>query len=192
MSIKDKYCIIKIGNAVAPTPATPKEDTTDYGTISLAPNNACLINGSNRVTVTATVNNAKDSTIDWLGDACLAISSSGNTATVSGRGCGEHPQLTARLHNGASATVTFNFENNLSVTVVDGGTGSPDSDGKYFGVRKITTNIPAVFSSSNGAILYGDSSPKTSVSTLAGMDGVVTVTTSCGQSKTIRWRAEIN
>ena len=87
---------------------------------------------------------------------------------------------------------TFNFENNLSVTVVDGGTGSPDSEGKYFGVRKITTNIPAVFSSSNGAILYGDSSPKTSVSTLAGMDGVVTVTTSCGQSKTIRWRAEIN
>lgn len=63
------------------------------------------------------------------------------------------------------------------------------SEGYYYGVKSIKTNIPAVIT---GSVLDKSDSPRTSASTSAGADGTVTIETPCGQTKTYQLRAVIN
>ena len=163
----------------------------DNGTISLTARSTCLIKGQTTAVI-ANVNNAIDSNVDWLADSCLALSSQGTTATVSGNNCGAHPTITGRLHNGAKDTVTFNYEDALTFTVTDtrGNRVSPD-DGVYYGNDlTITTNIPAYI---KGSYLSGDSnSLRTSAKTQGAAGTTVTITTNCGQTKTITISPIIN
>ena len=164
----------------------------DNGTISVSSSSKCAISGQ-RTTITATVNNALDNTVNWNVDRCLSKSGSGNSITVIPNGCGSSAQVTGTLNNGKSSSVTLTIEDTLVVTVTDCETSTPGADGLYQGVRTIKTNIPAVITSSNNAIIGGNSnSARTSVTTNASADGIVTITTPCGQTKTIRWHAVIN
>ena len=182
------------------TTSTSKTTTTtkpvDNGTIKLSASKACLIKGKS-ITVTADINNALDSTVDWLGDSCLSISSQGNTATITGNNCGAHPIVTGRLHNGAKDTATLNYEDTLSYTVKNsnGATLTPNGDENYEGSNFIiTTNVKAnmVFNKNSGGQI--DSASNTTQFNLdtKGWQGKVTITTSCGQTKTINIEPKVN
>ena len=152
---------------------------------------SCLIKGQ-RTTIIANVNNALDSTVDWLADSCLSVSSQGNTATISGNNCGAHPTITARLHNGAKDTVTFDYEDVLSFTVTDtrGNRVSPEN-GIYNGNSlTITTNIPAYIT--GRGILGDESKLRSSVTTNGATTASVNIRTSCGQTQTISINPIIN
>ena len=171
--------------------ATPKKEETpvetkDEGTISLSASDTCMVGKS--VTVTATLNDAKDSTITWSGDDCISVSGSGNSITASGNSC--TGVVTAKLNNGASNSIKITFEGNLDVTLVDyeGHTPSP-KEGYYYGVKTIKTNMPAYIT---GSVLDKSDSLRTSASTSPGADGTVTIKTPCGQSKTLQFKAVIN
>ena len=167
-----------------PTPTPTPEPEPDNGTISLSVPNKCLIQGQG-VRVSAVVSNAKDSTIDWLGDTCLSLISNDNVVTVTGRSCSAHPTLTGRLHNGAKDTVTFDYENTLTITVKDmyDKIVNP-SNGIYEGNSlEIITNVPAYITGIN---LLGDASTlRKSAKTSGAAQTEVTITTPCGQTKTI-------
>lgn len=180
-------------------PTTPNENPTqqeptppvDNGTISLTARSTCLINGQT-TSVIANVNNAIDSTVDWLADSCLSVSSQGNTATIRGNNCGTHPNITGRLHNGATDTVTFNYEDALSFTVTDtrGNRVSPEN-GVYNGNSlTITTNIPAYIT--GRGILGDESKLRSSVTTNGATTASVNIRTSCGQTQTISISPIIN
>ena len=169
-----------------PKKETPKVEEKDEGTISLSASKSCIIGGS-EVTVTATVNNAKDGTINWSADSCLNVSGSGTSVKVTGS-CGG--TVTAKLNNGASSSVTLNHEDTLSVTLTDYENKTPYvSEGYYYGVKSIKTNIPAVIT---GSVLDKSDAARTSASTSAGADGTVNIKTACGQSKTYNLKAVIN
>ena len=175
-----------------PTP-TPEPEPQDNGTISLSASNsnACII-GRQSIRVVATVSNARDNTVTWDADRCLTISGSGTAISVTANGCGETATVTGTLKNGKSSSIELKIEDTLSVTVEDYGTNTPNSEGYYEGVKKITTNIPSTIASPNGAIIYDATGLRSSVVTNASSDGIVNITTPCGQTKTIRWTAVIN
>ena len=170
----------------------PKEEPVkDNGTISLSASNKCVVK-EQRATITATVNNALDNTVNWKVDGCLTKAGEGNSITVIPKTCGSTASITGSLNNGQSSSLTLTIEDALVVTVLDNGDNKPDSEGYYHGVKSIKTNIPVTMTS-NGSIVYGDpKSPTTSVIGNAGADGVVTIKTPCGQTKTIKWKAVIN
>ena len=180
-------------------PTTPNNNPTqqeptppvDNGTISLTARSTCLINGQT-TSVIANVNNAIDSTVDWLADSCLSVSSQGNTATIRGNNCGAHPNITGRLHNGATDTVTFNFEDALSFTVTDtrGNRVSPENEVYNGNSLTITTNIPAYIT--GRGILGDESKLRSSVTTNGATTASVNIRTSCGQTQTISISPIIN
>ena len=166
-------------------------DDTDDGVISITTSNACLIKGQS-VRVTARVENAKNNNVDWLADQCLAVSSSGYNATVTGNGCGAHPVITGRLNNGATDSITFDYEDTLTFTVTDtrGNKVNPEN-GVYNGNSlTITTNVPAYIT---GRGLTGDETKlRSSVTTNGVTSASATITTSCGQTKNITISPIIN
>ena len=170
----------KSNNETKPTPK-------DEGTKSLSSSTTCLI-GNSSATITADLNNAIDKTINWYGDSCLTINDSGNSITVSANGCGG--TIIGKLNNGSSNSVTLKYEDELVVSLTDYTNNTPYvSEGYYYGVKSIKTNIPAVIT---GSVLDKSDSPRTSASTSAGADGTVTIETPCGQTKTYQLRAVIN
>ena len=176
-----------------PKKEEPKKDTKDYGTISISSDKKCII-GNEIATITAKVSNAKDSRINWTKDACLQQTGSGNSITVVGDACNKQVTVTGKLNNGSSSSATLTHESQLVVTLVDYEGKSPYvSDGEYYGVKTITTNIPAVITSSSGVIIGGESStPRTSATTRSDADSTITVKTPCGQVKTYKIKAVIN
>ena len=179
-----------------PQQQEPTPPPQDNGTISLSASNTCLIKGQS-ITVTANVNNARDSFVDWLGDSCLSISSQSNTATINANNCNPHPVITGRLHNGAKDTLTLNYEDTLSYTVKNssGTTLSPDSDGNYKGnnfVITTSTNANMTFKNSSGSQIAAVSNATQFNLNTQGWQGAITITTPCGQSKTISIIPEIN
>ena len=175
-------------------PDPDPEPPQDNGTIELSANKECIVKGKTMV-VNATVNNALDSTITWTSDSCLTLTGSGSSRTVKDNGCTSNAKVTAKLNNGASSSITFSFEEGLTAVVKDytNTIVTPDSSGYYSGVKEITVNVPSVISSTNNSIVNGESSSlRTTVGTYAGKDGIVSINTPCGQSKTIRWHAVIN
>lgn len=173
-----------------PTPAPAPQDT---GTVSLTANDQCLI-GTDTVTITANIGgNALDKTINWSSPNCFTLNKTSNTtATMTRSSCGSteglNPTVTARLNNGNSNSLTFTYEDSLVVEVYDGNTKiNPDSEGAYNGGHvTIKTNASANFSGNNIA-----SKTDTSATLYSSSDSTVTITTQCGQSKTIVVKAVI-
>ena len=157
---------------------------TDNGNISLSASKTCLVKGQ-PITVTANVNNTTDSAINWSKDSCLTLSGSGNSRTVTGNNCGNSPWVKGTLNNSANNTVTLTYENTLTVTVKNnsGQTVNP-TDGIYKGNNlTISTNIPATIT---GNYLSGNANTlRTSATTTGASDTTVTITTPCGQTKTV-------
>ena len=173
-----------------PAPSTPPEDTTDYGTITLSASNTCIA-AYGEVTVTAEVSNAKDGTINWSSSECVDIHGSGNTVTAILRGCGSNPTITGTLNNGASATLTFTFEEGLTYWVTNNGSPLEPEDGRYFGSNmRFYSNIPAYF---RGGNLDGDGDTlRTSAHQQHNWGGIVTITTPCGQTATLDTQGVVN
>ena len=171
-----------------------KEEPKDEGTISLRANDQCMI-GSDSVTITATVNNALDDTINWSSLKCFNINKeSNNKVTISriGRGTmcrGEeelNPTVTATLNNGNSDSLNFNYEFKLGVTVYDGDTViQPRSDGRYYHEKrlKVLVNQDALITTTNSAYIVETGHNYVIVDKDA--DSEITITTNCGQSMTV-------
>lgn len=188
---------------VQPKKEEPKVEV-DEGTISLRANDQCII-GSDTVTVNATVNNAKDDTINWNSLKCFNINKDANNqVTISriGRGTmcrGEeelNPIITATLNNGNSDSLTFNYESNLSFTVYNNGNVlEPNENGIYEGNNiKIVTNQPAIITATNmdGSLNYAQETSDKYVILKSTCTAIVTIKTTCGQTKTIKVYAIIN
>ena len=177
----------------------------DEGTISLNANDQCII-GYNSVTVYATIDNAKDDTINWSNLKCFNIDKqSNNKISVSriGRGtmCRDNeevnPIITATLNNGNYDSLKFNYESSLSIKVYDGNKEiQPNSEGVYIGNNvKIVSNQEANFTAvnpwnSSQSRIYNVS--ENFVHLMGSSDTNVTVKTTCGQSITLKVNAEIN
>ena len=183
-----------------------KEEVKDLGTVKLSANDQCII-GTNKVIVTATLNNALDDTINWSNLKCFDIEKiSNDKVSISRIGRGTmcrsieevNPVITATLNNGNSDFLKFNYESKLSITVYDGRGNilNPDSRGIYKGNNiKVISNVDANFevvkewnSSSDVDIT------KTNNSVIVNeyITGSIRVYTTCGQSITIKVEDEIN
>lgn len=172
-----------------------KIEEKDNGTISLSASKSCLI-GRNSVTLTATVKNAKDSTVTWTKDSCLTLSGSGNTRTVTGNNCGTSPRVTVKLNNGATSTVTLNYEPTLTYTVYDNTTvAHPLPAGNYYegyyelAYPVVKTNQNVTFSADVPSHIK--SSTSNSVS-LKSERTTLTIKTACNQQETLKFIAKIN
>ncbi len=166
-------------------------EEVDNGTISLVADKTCLVRTT--ATLTATVKNAKDSTITWDSDDCLTLSGSGNNRTVTANDCTRPAKVTASLANGQKATITFTYEPSLTLTVYNYGREITPSNGFYEGNNiKVVANTKATFVATNNGYNRLKSSTDTEAEINSTADATVTVTTPCGQHKTIEVRAVIN
>ena len=166
-------------------------EEVDNGTISLVADKTCLVSTS--ATLTATVSNAKDSTITWNKDDCLTLSGSGNTRTVTGNNCDGPAKVTAELANGQKATITFTYEPSLVLTVYNNNSVITPSNGFYEGNNiKVVANTKVTFVATNNGTNRLKSSTNTEAIINNTADASVTATTPCGQHKTIEVRAVIN
>lgn len=208
-----RKCLVTVISKEEPKKEEPKKEEpkkeepkveVDEGTISLRTNNQCII-GYDTVTVNATVNNAKDDTINWNSLKCFNINKDANNqVTISriGRGTmcrGEeelNPIITATLNNGNSDSLTFNYESNLSFTVYNNGNVlEPNENGIYEGNNiKIVTNQPAIITATNmdGSLNYAQETSDRYVILKSTCTAIVTIKTTCGQTKTIKVYAIIN
>ena len=175
-----------------PQEATPAPvDNTDYGSIGLSASSACII-GDGTISVTANVNNAIDKTINWNVSKCFGLNGDANSKSVN-RVCNlattEAGVITASLNNGQSASVNVSYEPKIFITVFDGnGQISADSNGEYLGGNvTIRTNTNATFSGN-----YIKSTTPNSVTLHNSSDSLITITTACGQSTTVKINALIN
>lgn len=158
--------------------------------------------GSDSITFTANVNNALDGTINWSSLKCFNIDKvSYNQITVSRIGRGTmcrgveelNPTITASLNNGNSASLTFNYEFNLGVTVYDGDTEiQPRSDGAYHHEKrlKVQVNQDALITSTNSAYIVETGNNYVIVDKDADSD--ITIKTTCGQTMNVKAIAIIN
>lgn len=189
------------GKPVEQQKEEPKEEPKDNGTVSLSANNQCMI-GSDSVTITATVNNALDDTINWSNLKCFDINKvSNNQISISRIGRGTmcrgieelNPTITATLNNGNSDSRTFNYEFNLGVTVYDGDTEiQPRGDGAYYHEKrlKIQVNQDAIITATNSAYIVETGDNYVIVDRNADSD--ITIKTTCGQTMNIKAIAIIN
>ena len=178
---------------------TKKEETTttttttkavDNGKISLSANKTCLV-GNASATLTATVTDTKDTTVTWEKDACITLSGSGTTTTVTANSCTGNATVTAKLNNGAKSSVTITHEQALEVKVYDNNTNTTPictmgNDGycpNSFNHPIITTNIPVTFNVSNSGAIASQTS--TSL-TLNMSNNDIDITSKCGQSATVK------
>ena len=147
-------------------------------------------------TAEITVKNAKDSTVTWTKDSCLTLSGSGNTRTVTGNNCGTSPKVTVKLNNGATSTVTLNYEPTLTYTVYDNTTvAHPLPEENYYAgyyelaYPVVKTNKNVTFSADVPSHIK--SSTSNSVS-LKSERTTLTIKTACNQQETLKFIAKIN
>ena len=176
----------------------PKEEPKDNGTISLKANDQCMI-GSDSVTVTATVSDALDDTINWSSLKCFDINKlSNNQITLSRIGRGTmcrgieelEPTITATLNNGNSDSLKFNYEFKLGVNVYDGENEiQPRGDGAYHHEKRLRIQVNQdVFITATGYVEIGDNY----VIVDRNADSDITIKTTCGQTMNIKVIAIIN
>ncbi len=201
-----KKCVVTVNEKTTKkvTTAAPK----DEGTISLKANDQCIV-GKDEVTITATVsNNALDKTINWDSNLkCYNVNKTAdNVLKISriGRGtmCREieelNPVIKASLNNGNSDSLKLTYESNLTFKVYnnDNEISYTDYAEGYLGNNiTIKTNVDASFTAvapSNTSVNRVKSKTNNSVTLVSTSDAVVTIKTSCGQSKTIKVFAVIN
>ena len=174
---------------------TVKEVIKDTGKISLGSSKKCII-GSDSVKISANITgNALDKTITWSYPDCYTVKNTSATVkTLTRNGsCADsknlNPSVTGKLKNGSKASTSFKYEPTLKVTVYnDSKVISPSYSGAYEGNNiKIVTNTNASFSGK-----YIKSHTSNSATLNSTCQTVITVKTSCGQTKTIAVYAVIH
>lgn len=191
------------------TTTTTTTKAKDEGKISLKANDQCLIGTNEQVTITATLTNATDKTINWTIPKCYTKETVSDTVIKlnrTGRGtqCRSEEELsftvTAKLNNGSSDKLTFTYEPNLEVkvynnnslvaTLTNGGNGS--YDGNNFSAK---TNVDATFKATgiyNTNVDYTSSKTNNSITLKSTNDSTTTIKTACGQSAKFTVHAIIN
>ena len=177
----------------------------DNGTISLRANDQCIVGNQEQVTLTASIDNALDDTVNWTLPKCFSAEKVSNTVVKlnrEGRGtqCRSDEEnsftVTASLKNGNSSSLTFTYEPTLSYTVYNRGSViEPDHQGYYNGNDiVIKTNVSAIFTAKSkwSDTSYVESATDTSVTLRSTSSSVVTIKTTCGQNASFEVYAVIN
>ena len=179
---------------VSTKPVAPPKDE---GRVSLSANTQCLV-GTGSATATASISgNALDKTLNWSYPRCFAheVYESSNSVKIYRTGlCSNDddetkPVISVSLNNGSSDSVTFTYEPTLTFKVYNNGNEiSPVMDNRYEGNNiKIETNVDASFSGN-----HISSTTSRSVNLQGTSQSVITISTACGQTKTVEIYAIIN
>ena len=178
------------------------KEEIDRGTVSLKASDKCMIGSSNSTSITATVSNAKDNTITWGVPNCFSSEKlSDNSIKITRKtSCSEtgNFNITAKLSNGNSDSVTVIYEPNLEVKVYDENylavtaTNGYDNStgGMYYPVFKANMNVTFNVSPDNEILSKTENS--LSLKRTPGYDRNVSISTTCGQKVKVRVNAIIN
>ena len=184
---------------------TPKEEPKDLGTIKLSANDQCIVGNNDVVTITATLSNVTDKTVNWTLPKCYTSEKVSDTVVKinrTGRGtqCRSEEErsftVTAKLNNGNYDSLTFTFEPTLEVRVYSGSTELQQNLSSYKAVNvRVKSNVSARFTAINEFspdTNYIASTTEDTLQLTEYADVTVKVTTNCGQTKTFNVEAEIN
>ncbi len=173
-----------------PTPIPSKKDTA---TISLSVSKKCAIGNENIVVTAKIKGHTEDETIIWILPECYKASRKGTSIYTLSRtdSCTDlneaTTKVTAKLLNGKSDTVRFNYEPKLIVKVYDDTFPVTESKGVYKSNKtKININTIAEFKTKKSSSI--NKITDYSITLNDNVSDNVTITTPCKQTQVVKIR----